>query len=310
MAWVRISDDFYDHPKFDAAGSLGIALWAAGLAWSNRNLTDGFIPRKTALRLLDFEDAAEAVSNADRNGVTNGPSNGYVTPEVARFVADRLVKAGLWEETEGGFAIHDYLDYQKSAAQITAERDKNAARQKAFRDRRGSAKGSSSRNADRNGVTNGPVTHAPNPNPNPTEEKRTTSSSSADGEPPADPPIRHDVERVCRALADAVAANGSRKPTITKAWRDAARLMLDKDGIALDDILGAIRWSQADEFWRSNVLSMPTLRKQYDRLRLAAQRGRPSNNLPAQTQGHLPGTDSRVAEHYDLMQQLLAEGGN
>lgn len=46
MAWVRLSDDFYDHPKFDKAGALGVALFVSGLAWANRNLTDGFIPRR------------------------------------------------------------------------------------------------------------------------------------------------------------------------------------------------------------------------------------------------------------------------
>ncbi len=310
MAWVRISDDFYDHPKFDAAGSLGIALWMAGLAWSNRNLTDGFIPRKTALRLLDFEDAAEAVSHAERNGVTNDPRNNDITPSVARFVAERLVKAGLWIEAEGGFSIHGYLDYQKSAAQITAERDRSAARQKAFRDRRKAAETPSQRDGSSNGVTNSNVTSAPNPNPN-VQKKRTTSSSTSEaGKPPADPPpVREDVEQACQTLAAAVASNGSRKPTVTQRWRDAARLMLDNDGIALDDVLGAIRWSQADDFWRSNVMSMPTLRKQYDRLRLAAQRPQPGAGLAATgTGGQLAGTDSRIADHYALMAELAAEG--
>ncbi|OKI16543.1 hypothetical protein [Streptomyces sp. CB03911] len=86
-------------------------------------------------------------------------------------------------------------------------------------------------------------------------------------------PARADVEEACALLADLVEANGSKRPTITAKWRDAARLMLDKDRIALDDVLGAIRWSQADEFWCSNVLSMPKLREKYDTLRLRAQRG-------------------------------------
>ncbi|MGQ4353221.1 hypothetical protein [Streptomyces drozdowiczii] len=86
--------------------------------------------------------------------------------------------------------------------------------------------------------------------------------------------IRPDVEQACTLLADLIEANGCRRPTITKDWRDAARLLIDKDGVALDDVLGAIRWSQADDFWRSNILSMPKLRKQYDTLRLQAQRGR------------------------------------
>ncbi|MFI1525449.1 hypothetical protein [Streptomyces griseus] len=86
--------------------------------------------------------------------------------------------------------------------------------------------------------------------------------------------IRPDVEQACSLLAELMAANGCRRPEITKEWRDAARLLMDKDGVALADVLGAIRWSQADQFWRSNILSMPKLRKQYDALRLQAQRGR------------------------------------
>ncbi|PBC71530.1 hypothetical protein BX265_6140 [Streptomyces sp. TLI_235] len=257
MAWVRISDDFYDHPKFDAAGALGIALWVASLAWCNRNLTDGLIPRRTALRLLDFEDAADAVSNADRNAVTNGPRNTDVTPSVARFVAERLVIAGLWVEEGDGFRIHDYLDYQRSAEQIGAEREKNAARQKAFRDRRKPAPVGPESGSDRNAVTNGRVTGAPNPNP----IERTTSSQSE---------TRLDVERVCKHLADKVEANGSKRPTITDAWRREARLLIDRDERTVEQILKAIDWCQADPFWRANVRSMAKLRKQYDTLRLKA----------------------------------------
>ncbi|TQN27492.1 hypothetical protein FHX37_4212 [Haloactinospora alba] len=170
MAWVRLSDDFYDHPKFDQAGALGIALFSAGLAWCNRNLTDGFIPKKTALRLLDFEDVVDAMRNADRNGVTNSVSNGEdndaLALAMARTAVRKLVEAGLWEEIDGGYQVHDYLDYQASREQVEAGRKDAAARQKAWRERRKAE----NRNADRNGVTNGEsngtVTGAPNPNPN------------------------------------------------------------------------------------------------------------------------------------------------
>ncbi|WP_435173263.1 hypothetical protein [Actinacidiphila sp. bgisy145] len=258
MAWVRISDDFYDHPKFDAAGSLGIALWVAGLAWCNRNLTDGVIPHRAARRLLDFEDAAEAVHAADdRNGVTNAPHNNDVTASVAKFAADRLVKAGLWIEEETGYRVHDYLDYQKSADQIGASRTKNAARQAAFRERHQNSPNASKRDGSSNGVTNSGVTGAPNPNP----KERTTSSPSE---------TRDDIERVCKHLADRVEANGSKRPTITDTWRREARLLLDRDGRTVDQVLRAIDWCQQDAFWRANVRSMPKLRKQYDTLRLKA----------------------------------------
>ena len=42
---------------------------------------------------------------------------------------------------------------------------------------------------------------------------------------------------------------------------DAIRLMLDRDNIPAENIAGAIRWCQADEFWRSNILSASKLRE-------------------------------------------------
>jgi len=82
------------------------------------------------------------------------------------------------------------------------------------------------------------------------------------------------AERLCILLADLYEANGSKRPTITKQWLDAARLLIDRDERTPDQVERAIRWSQQDEFWRGNIESMPTLRRQYDRLRLAAERER------------------------------------
>lgn len=88
---------------------------------------------------------------------------------------------------------------------------------------------------------------------------------------------RTDVDEICDHLAGAIEANGSKRPTVTARWRTAARLMLDKDGRTQEEIHGAIDWCQRDEFWRANVLSLPTLREKYDQLRLQAQRkGRPT----------------------------------
>lgn len=105
---------------------------------------------------------------------------------------------------------------------------------------------------------------------------------------------REDVERLCLRLAEAIEANGSKRPPINKGWRDAARLMLDRDGRTEAQITAAIDWSQGDEFWRCNILSMPTLRKQYEKLRLSAQRqrGNPVNGKST--------TDERVRQGLEL----------
>ena len=87
------------------------------------------------------------------------------------------------------------------------------------------------------------------------------------------PTVSDVVLSLCDHLADRVAENTGKRPRITKRWHDAARLMLERDKYTPDQIRGAITWCQDSEFWRANVLSMPTLREKYPTLRLHAQRG-------------------------------------
>lgn len=89
---------------------------------------------------------------------------------------------------------------------------------------------------------------------------------------PAPPPDRPDVDRLCEHLAARIVANGSKRPTITQKWRDAARLLIDKDGRTEQQVMTAIDWCQDSEFWRANILSMPKLREKYDQLRQQARR--------------------------------------
>jgi hypothetical protein len=89
-------------------------------------------------------------------------------------------------------------------------------------------------------------------------------------------PSRDDVERLCEHLADKIEANGSKRPAVNAKWRDAARLLIDKDGRTEEQVRAAIDWCQQDEFWRANILSMPKLREKYDQLRMHAMRGRSS----------------------------------
>lgn len=81
-------------------------------------------------------------------------------------------------------------------------------------------------------------------------------------------PERPDVEYLCNLLAELMTANGVRKPSITTTWRREARLLLDRDGIDPRLAEHVLRWSQADTFWKTNILSMPTFREKFDQLRL------------------------------------------
>ena len=119
------------------------------------------------------------------------------------------------------------------------------------------------------------------------KEKEPSSSGIADALPDQDSPgARGDVERLCVHLADRIEGNGSRRPTITKTWRRECRLLLDRDQRTETQVRRAIDWCQDSAFWKSNVLSMPTLRQQYDRLRLIAQEE--SKRDPAQRPQPVP----------------------
>lgn len=104
-----------------------------------------------------------------------------------------------------------------------------------------------------------------------------TSSSSE----VADAPLRADVAEILDLLDAEIERNGGRKPSRTQKNIDAARLLLDRDGRTVDQVSAAIRWCQADEFWRSNILSMSKLRDKYEQLRLQAARGRRMSTVDA-----------------------------
>jgi hypothetical protein len=147
-----------------------------------------------------------------------------------------------------------------------------------------------------------PLPLSPAPIPSPVQDVVATIVEIRPAAPtPAAEPVRLDVEQACTLLADLIEANGSRRPTVTQRWRDECRRMIDLDKVALEDVLGAIRWSQADSFWCSNILSMPKLREKYDQLRLRAQGQRATTTSLAAT-----GTDARIAEHYAVKAQMAA----
>lgn len=76
---------------------------------------------------------------------------------------------------------------------------------------------------------------------------------------------------LCLRLADRIEANGCRRPVVTQAWLKEARLLVDKDGVSTKEVLYAIDWATSHHFWKANILSMPKLRLQFDRLRLQSQ---------------------------------------
>ena len=81
-----------------------------------------------------------------------------------------------------------------------------------------------------------------------------------------------EIHQACNLLADLIEDNGSRRPTVTDLWLSDMERLNRIDERSWEQITKAIEWCQADDFWRGNIMSPGKLRKQYDQLRLAAQR--------------------------------------
>lgn len=98
MTWARFDDGFCQHPKVIGLSDGAFRLHVAAVCYAARNLTDGYVP-------------AAALATLKRN------------PQRA---ATELAAAGLWDEAEGGYAIHDYLDYNPSHTEVNSKRASKA----------------------------------------------------------------------------------------------------------------------------------------------------------------------------------------
>ncbi len=90
VTWVKIDDKMVDHPKIAVLSHGAFHAHIAGLCYCSQHLTDGHVPLVIAHRLV---------------------SGG-------KKFADELVTGGVWERKNGGYAIHDYLDFQLSREDI------------------------------------------------------------------------------------------------------------------------------------------------------------------------------------------------
>lgn len=281
--YVKVHDGLPDHPKIIEAGGEAGWLYICGLAYSSRQLTDGVISKRLVPRLTDGSK-----------------------PEAS---ASALVRVGLWHDGEhdcpacprasaDSYVIHDYLDHQRSASEVADLRAKRSAAGQRGGKRSGETRrAASAAEANREASASAKAKQAGSKNEPETEteteeEKRYTRTPSE----PTEAPRRADVERVCRHLAAVIEKGGSKKPTITKKWRNDIRLLIDKDGITPEQAVAAIDWAHTNDFWQAHILSPAKLRQKYDTLRrqaLAEQRKRGSQAGPTTAPRDM--TDEEIA---------------
>ena len=92
---------FRDHPKIHRLSDAAFRLWATGIDYCSRQLTDGFIPREVL--------------------------GGLLGRRVHKRILDELLQVippygSLWEVDPAGtgFRVHDYLDWNPSRTEVMA----------------------------------------------------------------------------------------------------------------------------------------------------------------------------------------------
>ncbi len=195
MSWIRLDDQFADHPKIVAAGPLAGWLHVKAMLYCGRYLTDGHIPKAIIPSMVDWETwgVSTLVASGTFSDSHEKPSN--------LELAEQLVRAGAWVRTDTGFQVHDYLDYQPSRAQVLAERKATKERVERYRNKDGKF-GNGVGNGDCNGVTNAFVTTAPytSPSPSPKKDPEQKKKEIAADKPP---PLPFKPEEALSALATA-----------------------------------------------------------------------------------------------------------
>jgi hypothetical protein len=104
MAWFKLAGEGAFHAKVLVAGNEAYGAWCRAGQWSSQHLTEGRIPRAVALTIAPEEVWARLVS------ATGGGSHGLV------------------EASADGWVIHDFLDWNPSAAEELAKREADRVR--------------------------------------------------------------------------------------------------------------------------------------------------------------------------------------
>jgi hypothetical protein len=97
MPFVNLDDQMPDNPKIIVLSDAAFRLQVSGLAYCNRHLTDGFLPVAAVPQLV---------------------------PRFKKAALTELMHGRIWIPADGGYRIHDYLDWNRSKEQVTEDRER------------------------------------------------------------------------------------------------------------------------------------------------------------------------------------------
>lgn len=247
--WGKLYGSLHGSPEWRAATKAARALWTTALSWCiDQEGQDGDVPAHM-LRTLE----------------------GTLTE------AQCLVDVRLWDAIDGGWHIRNYERRQRTKEKIDADREAAAERKRKSRE----SHRDSQRDARVTPAVSHGGSHASRGEESRGEEKEQQQSSAvADATPDLPPESRPDVDKILDHLDDRLRTNGLKVPARIQRNATAARLLLDRDGYTLDQVLWIVDWATADEFWRTNIRSASKLREKFETLKAQAT-----------TKGHRKGTE-------------------
>ena len=281
--------DFGDNYKIMPLSSDAFRCLVEATLWSRREMTDGFLPRRYAVAKWGLESLTELSENDDEAPSLEVVDGGW---QIRDFAEHQDTKAEIEARTK-----QNKLNGQKGGRAKAAAAAKRVAKPASTE----SLAETETEKEITHSVSNDFFLSGTDENETPVtspvvdavaDEKSdpdhgelevveaelipvedvvssslapTDTTTTAPAEATTD---RADVLRICEHLQQRIQANGSKKPAITRQWIDEARRLIDRDGRSEDQIHSIIEWCQNDMFWKSNILSMPKLRKQFDQLAL------------------------------------------
>jgi hypothetical protein len=275
MPWGRLDDKANANAKLLALSDPAWRMWGCGLIYCQNSLTDGFIP----------QHAIESFGVRARNKST-------VADELCRALVPG--KSPLWHRVEGGFQIHDYLEWNDSREEVLAERERNRKRVEKFR----SGRGNGERNALQPSLPNafGTVSHVPQPQ-TPVEEHGSAPAPTAERRTAAD---RSPISRLLDRHSERYESIVGVKPHITRP-KDPKLLaeMLKQHGI--ETLLGAMdaMFDHADQFIVRNGYSIGVFKSQIN--------GFLAKSAPRQEKGDWYGHIPHCQNKQDCTKRMLAE---
>jgi hypothetical protein len=105
------------------------------------------------------------------------------------------------------------------------------------------------------------------------------------------------VLKLCYRLAELMVENDPKakpKPS-SVGWMDAAEKLMRIDERHFEECMAVLEWSQRNEFWKANILSMPKFREKYPTLRAQWVRSR----QPQQSAAAAPVSSAELAAAFE-----------